>query len=495
MSASIIPPHLPGVTPRTALDDKVLRVFELGKVVVHKGITHFSDQFRKLPRFVADYLVATLVDPQNPAPGLAKIDRLLREHLAESDQQDLIKSRIRERGQHPLIGQLRVRYDATRDIYWAEIPALGDSYVRINLSIVRTFSESLLTAGAWGTMVVAFDGHFSLGGKRFPFVVESFTPLQITQIQVDAWVNARAAFTADEWIDLLMTSIGFDPAALVREEKVLYLLRLVPFIEPNVNLIELGPPETGKTFAFRSLSSYGFVVSGSNTTVASLFYHKARRRMGVVGCRDCVLFDEIAHSNFRDEGLVSILKDYLNTGHFGRDTDEFASECSVVFAGNIECDRAARQVAARCCNLFDPLPMVLGRDVAFLDRIHGFLPGWCAPQVSESRLARGVGFMADYLSEIMHQMRSRNYAPILLDHVDFDGMGKRSETALTKIAAGLLKLVYPHRTSQTIQREELDWVLAEAVGLRQRVLDQLAKMAPGEFGHARLDCRWKGVAA
>ena len=479
----------------TTLDDKVLTVFEPGKVVVNKGIAHFSEQFRRLPKFVADYLVASLVDPHDPAPGLAKMDRLLREHFIESEQQELVKSLIRENGQHHLIGPLRVRYDQGRDMYWAEIPALGDQHVRIDLSLVRTSSESLLTAGAWGRITVAFDGHFSLGGRRFPFVVEAFTPLQITRINVDAWVEGRASFTDEEWIDLLITSIGFDPSGLSRGEKVLYLLRLVPFSEPNVNLIELGPPETGKTFAFRSLSSYGFVVSGSNTTVASLFYNKARRKMGLVGYRDCILFDEIAHSNFRDERIVAILKDYLNTGHFGRDTDEFASECSVVFAGNIECDRAARQVAARCRNLFDPLPEVMGRDCAFLDRIHGFLPGWTAPQVSESRLARGVGFMADYLGEIMHQMRSRNYGHILLDHVDFNGMGKRSETAITKIASGLLKLVYPHRTSATIQREELDWVLAEAVGLRQRVLDQLAKMAPGEFRHAELLCELKGAAA
>ena len=479
----------------TTLDDKVLTVFEPGKVVVNKGIAHFSEQFRRLPKFVADYLVASLVDPNDPAPGLEKMDRLLREHFIESEQQELVKSLIRENGQHHLIGPLRVRYDQGRDMYWAEIPALGDQYVRIDLSLVRTFSESLLTAGAWGRISVAFDGHFSLGGKRFPFVVEAFTPLQITKINVDAWVEGRASFTDEEWIDLLVTSIGFDPAGLSREEKVLYLLRLVPFIEPNVNLIELGPPETGKTFAFRSLSSYGFVVSGSNTTVASLFYNKARRKMGLVGYRDCILFDEIAHSNFRDERIVAILKDYLNTGHFGRDTEEFTSECSVVFAGNIECDRSTRQVAVRCRNLFDPLPEVMGRDCAFLDRIHGFLPGWAAPQISESRLARGVGFMADYLSEIMHQMRSRNYGHILLDHVDFNGMGKRSETAITKIASGLLKLVYPHRTSETIQREELDWILAEAVGLRRRVLDQLAKMAPGEFRHAELLCELKGAAA
>jgi len=479
----------------TTLDDKVLTVFEPGKVVVNKGIAHFSEQFRRLPKFVADYLVASLVDPHDPAPGLAKMDRLLREHFIESEQQELVKSLIRENGEHHLIGPLRVRYDQGRDMYWAEIPALGDQYVRIDLSLVKTFSESLLTAGAWGRITVAFDGHFSLGGKRFPFIVEAFTPLQITKINVDAWVEGRASFTDEEWIDLLITSIGFDPAGLSREEKVLYLLRLIPFIEPNVNLIELGPPETGKTFAFRSLSSYGFVVSGSNTTVASLFYNKARRKMGLVGYRDCILFDEIAHSDFRDERIVAILKDYLNTGHFGRDTEEFTSECSVVFAGNIECDRSTRQVSSRCRNLFAPLPEVMGRDCAFLDRIHGFLPGWTAPQISESRLARGVGFMADYLSEIMHQMRSCNYSPILLDHVDFNGMGKRSETAITKIASGLLKLVYPHRTSATIQREELDWVLAEAVGLRRRVLDQLARMAPGEFRHAELFCELKEAAA
>ena len=274
------------------------------------------------------------------------------------------------------------------------------------------------------------------------------------------------------------------------------MIRFIPFRESNVNMVELGPPDSGKTFAYQSLSSHGFVISGGQTTVASLFYDKLRRRLGLIGYRDVVMFDEFAGGRGGNKwsgqsDLIDMLKDFMNSGRFGRGTAEFASDCSVMFAGNIDCDRDKKDVSSRYRNLFAPLPQVVSQDRAFLDRIHGFIPGWKVPQIKESKFAKSNGFMADYLSEIMHRMRNRNYAPIILHNVDFGEMSQRNQRSLVRISCGLLKLIYPHKTAETIQKDELKQVLDISVDLRQRVVDQLAVILPSEFSGIKLEYKFK----
>lgn len=474
--------------PVLEAESKVQRFF--GRAVINKGLALYSEQFRQLPRFVADYLIASLVDPENPGPGIAKIERLMAEHFVESTQKELVKRRIREsdRRQHALFGQARVRYEQSRDTYWAEVPALDDVNVRIEPSVLEEHGEALLTSGAWGTYTVAYDPTFVIGKKQYPFLIVDFQPMQITKIDVNDFIAVREHFTTDEWIDLLITSIGFDPERVDYEAKMLYLARLVPFVEPNVNIIELGPPEGGKTYNHRSMSTYSFVVSGSNTTVPSLFYNKLRRQVGLIGYRDCVVFDEIAHADVREMAPVfNMLKDYMNEGWFGRDAQEqISSRCGIVFIGNILTDREKRAPKGFYRHLFAPLPKLIGEDAAFLDRIHGYIPGWLAPQIKPENFAKGDGLMADYLSEVMHRMRDKNYQYIVAEQADFSGMGQRDTRAVTRLASGFLKLVYPHRTAATIQPEELAWAVDRAIGLRQRVLDQLAVISPGEFGGRRL---------
>ena len=474
----------------STLNDKVLEHFADRQAVIHKGVSPCSDQFRKLPRYVAEFLCSQYIDVARPADGIAKINRLLAEYYLDSGEQELIKSRIRERGQYRLFGQVRVRLDTVGDIYWAEIPALGDRFVRIDRDVLARYGEALLTAGAWGTAVVQYQ-HESAARRSYPFRIVEFIPMQITRIDVDAWIEARRHFTTDEWIDLIITTIGFDPEKIDRRAKLLYLMRLVPLVESNVNLVELGPVESGKTYTYQSLSSYGHVVSGSNTTVASLFFNRARRQVGILGRFDCVLLDEIAHADMRQEmrDVVNMLKDYLNSGRFTRDDQGFASECSVVLSGNIETDRKSRSPRGGYRHLFQPLPQILREDRAFLDRIHGYIPGWEAPQISPANYAQGYGWMSDYFSEVMHRLRSRNYTHIVRDHTEFDGMSQRSQTAITRIASGLLKLAFPHRTVETIQPDEIEWAVGQAVSLRQRVLDQLGVIAPGEFTKAALTYR------
>ncbi len=472
-------------------------VFKERGIVVDKGLACLNEQFRKLPTFVVDYLIAEMVNSEDPVPGLDRISKLLDAHFMESDQKELVKSRIREQGEYTLIGRIRCRFDEGKDEYWVDVTSLGNQYVRIDPHLIAEYGETLLTTGAWGVFKIVYDESYTIRKKLYPFLVTEFRPMQITGINLDTWISRRAQFTDEEWLDVMITSIGFDPNCLSNEEKLLYMTRLVPFIEANVNLCELGPPETGKTFAYQSLSSHGFVVSGGQTTVASLFYDKLRRQLGLVGYRDVVMFDEFASgrggSKWSSHGdLIDMLKDFMNSGRFGRGTAEFASDCSIVFAGNIDCDRKNKTVSSRYRSLFSPLPQAVNQDRAFLDRIHGFVPGWKFEQIRESNFAKGPGFMADYISEIMHQMRGRNYAPVILHNVDFGDMSQRNQRSLIRIGSGLLKLIFPHKTATTIVSHELKQVLDMAVDLRGRVVDQLAVILPSEFSGVKLSYKVKG---
>jgi len=475
---------------------KVTTIFPEHGVITDKSLGSLNEQFRKLPSYVGDFLIAEMVDPKDPTPGLERIGQLLKNHLMDSNQKEFIKSCIRERGEYTLIGRIRCRYDEGKDIYWVDVNCLGNQYVRIDNYLIAEYGETLLTAGAWGVFKIVYDESFIMRKRLYPFLVTEFKPMQITGIDLDTWISRRSQFTDNEWLNLMINSVGFDPTYLSEEEKWLYMVRMVPFIEQNVNMVELGATMTGKTFAYQSLSSYGFVISGSQTTVASLFYDKLRRQLGLIGYRDVVAFDEFTNSRggnkWSGQGdLIDLLKDFMNSGKFGRGTAEFASDCSITFMGNISCDRDKREVAVRYRNLFSPLPQAVSQDRAFLDRIHGFIPGWRIGPIKESNLAKGVGFTADYMSEIMHRMRDCNYANVILQNVDFGKMGQRDQRSLMRIGSGLLKLVFPHRTPTTIESNELKTVLDIAVDLRGRVLDQLAIICPGEFKGVKLEYKIK----
>jgi len=472
-------------------EDKISSVFHECGIVVDKSLSKFNEQWRKLPSFVVDYLIAEMVNSRDPIPGLTRINELLNDHFMESDQKELVKSRIRENGEYTLIGRIRCRFDEGRDEYWVDVESLGNQNVRINPYLIAEYGDTLLTTGAWGVFRVVYDESYVMRNKLYPFLVEEFKPMQITCIDLNAWIKRRGEFTDSEWIDLMITSIGFNPEGLSYEEKLLYMVRLVPFIEANVNMVELGPTMTGKTFAYQSLSSHGFVISGSQTTVASLFYDKLRRQLGLLGYRDVVMFDEFAANQGRNKwsrqgDLIDMLKDFMNSGRFGRGTAEFSSNCSIMFAGNIDCNREKKEVSIRYRSLFSPLPQIISQDRAFLDRIHGYLPGWKIGPIRECNLAKSVGFMADYLSEIMHKMRDCSYANVILQNTNFGVMGQRDEKSIVRIGSGLLKLLYPNKTAETIKKNELKIILDVAVDLRQRVLDQLAIISPGEFGGIKL---------
>jgi ATP-dependent Lon protease len=462
-----------------ALDAKILQV--LGDRVILKPLTRWNEAYKEFPRYVMEYLVSRYVDPAEPVAGQHKIDKILSEHYSESSKKELIKSRIKERGQYSLLGQLTVRLDQSRDHYWATVPALGDDTVRVAQKVLAKEGDVLMTSGAWGTMEVEYDGTYEIKGRKYPFYIREFTPLQYTRLNLDEFVEKRNSFTEDEWIDLLIQSIGFNPSRFERRAKMLMLMRLVPFVESNFNLIELGPRETGKTYTFRNTSNRAFVVSGGKATPATLFYNKASRKLGVIGLKQLVFFDEIANTRFDDaEASISMLKDYMQTGKFSRGDQEFTAPCSIVLGGNIDTNIELRQPDPRYLHLFQVLPVEL-QDSAFLDRIHAYLPGWEMPKIRPENYSTGYGLLTDYMAEIFAELRRRNFQTHVNACVDMGNMTGRNQDAIRKTTAGLLKLIHPHRSPDSLTDEELVPLLKMAAEMRKRVTDQLAKILPAEF--------------
>lgn len=463
----------------SSLDDKINQV--LGDRVILKPLTRWNEAYKEFPRFVMEYLVSRYVDPTEPVAGQHKIDKILSEHYSESAKKELIKSRIKERGQYTLLGQLTVRLDQARDRYWANVPALGDDTVRVAQKVLAQYGDALMTSGAWGTMELEYDATYEIKGRKYPFYIREFTPLQYTRLSLDDFVDKRAAFSVDEWIDLLVQSVGFNPTRFDRRVKMLMLVRLVPFVEANFNLIELGPRETGKTYTFRNTSSRAFVVSGGKATPATLFYNKASRRLGVIGLKHVVFFDEVANTRFDDaEASISVLKDYMQTGKFSRGDQEFSAPCSIVLGGNIDTNLELRQPEARYRHLFQVLPMEL-QDPAFLDRIHAYLPGWEMPKIRPENYATGYGLLTDYMAEIFAELRRRNFQTHVHAWLDMGNMTGRNQDAIKKTTAGLLKLLHPHCAPDTLTRDEVLPLVEIAVEMRRRVTDQLAKVLPAEF--------------
>jgi ATP-dependent Lon protease len=469
----------PKPVPSDPFNRKVLT--HLGDRVILKPLTRWNEAYKEFPRYVMEYLVSRYVQAEDPVVGQRKIDKILSEHYTDSAKKELIKSRIKENGEYTLLGQLSVRLDQGRDHYFAEVPALGDNMVRIGPRVLEQYRDVLMTSGAWGTMVIEYDSSYEIKGRIYPFYVREFTPLQYTRLDLDEYIDKRPLFTEEEWLDLLVQSIGFNPTRFDRRIKLLMLLRLVPFVEPNYNLIELGPRETGKTYTYRNSSSRAFVVSGGKATPATLFYNKATRKLGVIGLKQVVFFDEVANTRFDDaEASISVLKDYMQTGRFSRGDQEFSAQCSIVLGGNIDTDMEQHRPADGYRHLFEVLPAEL-QDAAFLDRIHCYLPGWEMPKIRPENYATGYGLLTDYLAEIFSELRRRNFQTHATTWLDLSGMTGRNQDAIKKTTAGLLKLLHPHRSPENLEPQEVGPLAKLAVEARKRVTDQLAVMLPAEF--------------
>ncbi|MBN2531848.1 MAG: BREX system Lon protease-like protein BrxL [Spirochaetales bacterium] len=466
------------------MNDKLKTIFS-GKVVnkehtINTGVDEF-------PRYVLEYLIDNYCAEETFHEDMEKVVRRLKETFVHGAEAEKIRHFIRENRQHSIIANMEVRLVETEDKYWATISAINESFVNIPESIVRQY-PMLLSGGMWGTIDLTYDEMEVHNKKIRPFKITAFTPFQISIINTDEYIGKRKEFTSEEWIDILINSCGLNSVKMNRRQKLLYLCRCIPLIETNVNMIELAPRETGKTYLFRNISYYAHVLSGGKATPAQLFINLNSGKIGEVGTRDAVVFDEIANTNFTDpKAFVSIMQGYMQDAKFSRGKKEILAFGSLVFVGNIDVQGTLPH--EKYYHLFEPLPDFL-QVIAFLDRLHAYLPGWEVPKLSPQSYSRDYGFITDYFCEILHELRKIDILGqvrsrfTLIDLAKTEhGISGRDQRAVFKILSGLLKLLYP---DGNVSDEELKELLLLSCELRQRVRDQLHLIAPGEYDRIKL---------
>ncbi len=474
----------------STLDEKVLRVF--GDVAVDKRLAKL-EVVSRLPRFIAEYLISRYYR-SDPANWINKLTKVVEEYYPDPKDRDKVLSKAKREGKITLIDEYKVVVDLKENMYFLHIPNLQIYDALVSESIVAQYERIL--SGLWGIGVLEYRPELAeaamtrgRGKPSFtPLILVEFEPFQVYNIDVKAFIEGRRDFTTWEWIDLLIKSIGLNPSMYEKRQKLLLLVRLVPLIEGNVNLMELGPRATGKTYLYRNVSYYTRIYAGGTVSVARLFYDARLRMLGDVGTRDAVIFDEIARIKFTNpDEVVAKLKDYMVDGFFERGQLKRArSDCSLIFIGNIEL--GSEGVLG---NIIDYLPDFM-KDAAFLDRIHGLLPGWELPKIlrSDIHLAQGYGLATDYLSEMLHRMRTKSFEALVEQHVELVGNYTiRDEKAVKKLLSGIIKLVFPHGEFDSRELKDIVDIIVE---LRQNVVNILSELAPQEFPRKQLGAQVLG---
>ncbi len=356
----------------------------------------------EFPRYVLEYLIDNYCDEETFEEDFERVKRRLRENFVHGAEAERIRSYIRENRGHTIIANLEVRLVETQDKYWGTIGAINENFCNVPEDLVKRY-PMLLAGGMWGTIELTYDETEVHNKKIRPFKIVDFTPFQISMIDVSEFVEKRKEFTADEWIDILINSFGLNPASMTRREKLLYISRALPLVETNHNMIELGPRETGKTYLYRNVSYYAHVLSGGKATPASLFINLNTGKVGLVGTREAVVFDEIANTDFTDpKATVSIMQGYMQDAKFSRGKKEILAFGSIVLVGNL--DVQGRLPHEKYYHLFEPLPSFIQVE-ALIDRLHYYLPGWEIPKIGPESASQDYGFITDYLCEIMHELR------------------------------------------------------------------------------------------
>ncbi len=459
----------------TELDRKVTEVFA-GKVV-RKNLVRQVKVGANVPVYVLEYLLGKYCATDDPAAveaGLQLVNSTLADSIIRPDEAMKAQSRVKERGEQTYIDKVKVRLTGTK--YWAEVVNFGNSYVHIPDTFVRRY-ERLLEGGVWAEVNIEFRGEEEVGGKVRPFFITDFRPIQLASFSFDDYCASRAELTTDQWLDLMVRTIGFEPSHFDRRVKLFMLMRMVPMAQRNFNLVELGPRGTGKSYVYRDLSPYAILISGGKTTVANLFYNMNTHRVGLVGTWDVVAFDEVAGIHFSDRTAIQILKDYMESGSFSRGREEIVAEASMVFVGNIN---QPVDMLTRTSTLFHPLPEDL-QDMAFIDRLHFYLPGWEMPKLQPEFFTDHYGFVVDYLAEAMRELRRRNYTDVFDRHFSLGNhLNTRDARAVRRSVSGLVKLLHP---AGDPSKDEVQAYLELALEGRRRVKEQLKKMGAFEYYH------------
>ncbi|MDM0632296.1 protease Lon-related BREX system protein BrxL [Clostridium perfringens] len=457
------------------LDKKVNKYF--GGRAVRKDLTKTMKQGFNVPVYVLEYLLGMYCatdDEDTLNDGIERVKSILSDNYVRPDEAEKIKSKIRELGQYSVIDKITVKLNEKKDLYEAEFSNLGLKGVPIAPYYVKEY-DKLLQGGIW--CILKMDYYFDEEVKNAsPFNISNLKPIQMPNMDIEEIFDGRKNFSKDEWIDLIIRSTGMEPTNLEENVKWHTLLRLVPLVENNYNLCELGPRGTGKSHVYKEISPNSILVSGGQTTVANLFYNMSQRKIGLVGMWDTVAFDEVAGIRFKDKDGIQIMKDYMASGSFARGKEEKNASASMVFVGNIN---QSIESLIKTSHLFAPFPPEMANDSAFFDRIHYYLPGWEIPKMRTELLTDRYGLIVDYLSEFFREMRKRTYTDAVEKYFILgNNLNQRDAIAVRKTVSGLIKIIYPNGE---FEKQDVEEILKYALIGRRRVKEQLKKIGGMEF--------------
>lgn len=464
------------------LDEKLSKLFP-GRIVRKDLVKNLKVGFT-IPVFVLEYLLGkycSTTDEDEIQSGLVHVKTAISERIVRGDESELVKARLERLGSVKLIDLVTVTFDERDGRYWAHFATCGLSHVNIDPKLVYR-NERLLTGGVWSNVEIIYDESMMYHGVLRPFVVSRLSPIQVASANLEEYIRGREHFTRDEWVNVLLRSIGYEPTHpdFTFRRKLLFLLRLVPMVEKNYNLIELGPRGTGKSFIYREISPYVILLSGGQGTIPDLFGWKNRKdKPGLILKNDVVAFDEVAGPSFKDESSKQVFKGYMEQGSFSRGDDKGAlsADSGIVFIGNLDSDVGTTM---RLSHLFSVLPETIRNDMAFHDRWHVYLPGWEILYMKPSHFTSHVGFIADYIAEIFHsELRRLNYTDIYQKYFTLGShVEERDRRAIIRTLSGLVKLIHP---DENCSKEEIEDYLSFAIEHRRRVKEQLKRMGGLEF--------------
>jgi ATP-dependent Lon protease len=452
-----------------------------GYLVRKDLVRKYSRQY-PVPTYVVEFLLGRYCASTNEdeiAEGLEIVEKQLRDRTVRTGEEELFKARAREQGSVKLIDIVRARLDASNDCFVAELPSLALRNVRISDDLVRE-NERMLTDGFYAEVTLSYDGIVAQQASGKPFGIDSLRPIQMSKSDaVETLAREREKFTTPDWINLLIRSIGIEPASLDERAKRVILLRMIPFVERNYNLVELGPRGTGKSHLFQQISPYAHLISGGKATVAKMFVNNATGQRGLVCQYDVVCFDEVSGISFDQKDGVNIMKGYMASGQFSRGKENIRGDGGIVMVGNFDVDVEQQQ---RVGHLLSPLPPEMRNDTAFMDRLHAFAPGWDFPKVSPAEhLTDHFGLVSDFLSECWSKLRSSNRMSIMQGRVHLGGaLSGRDIEAVNKSVSGLMKLIFP-KPDMLVSDEDLEWIVRLALEARRRIKEQQKRCFKSEF--------------
>ena len=453
--------------------DSMLNEHFAGKIV-RKDLTKLVKEGANVPVFVLEYLLGNYCSSQDKEvveEGLQTVKRILSENFVRPDEAEKIKSLIREKGTYKVIDKVNVELNEKRDVYEAQLFSLGIKGVVVPTSMVKQY-EKLLVGGIWA--LVTLEYFFEEGQKGSPFSVRQIKPIQMPNMDMGELWEGRKKFNAEQWLDVLMRSSGMEPTTQDKRVKWHLLARMIPFVENNYNVCELGPRGTGKSHIYKEVSPNSILISGGQTTVANLFYNLARRQVGLVGVWDVVAFDEVAGIHFKDHDGVQIMKDYMASGSFVRGRGSLNASAAMVFVGNIDNVKTLLKTS----HLLSPFPEAM-IDAAFFDRFHAYIPGWEIPKMRPEFFTNQYGFIVDYLAEFFREMRKHNFSDAISKYFRLGrDLNQRDTIAVKRTVSGLLKLLYPH---EEYDKEAVRECLEYALEARRRVKEQLKRIGGMEF--------------